>query len=63
MFKPLKLQPQQKLYAYVVCWYVLEAFPANSLDPNQEQSDLGPLCLSLYLDLLNTSGKNCSRRL
>ena len=31
---PLKRQSQQKSSAFVVCWNVLEAFPANSVDPD-----------------------------
>ena len=34
-FRWLKRQSQQKLSAFVVCWNDLEAFPGNSVDPDQ----------------------------
>ena len=43
------------LSVYVVCWIFLQTFQthfciqANSVDPDQEQSDLGPCCLQKWL--------------
>ena len=40
---------------YVVCWIFLQTFKTyvciqtNSVDPDQEQSDLGPHCLQKWL--------------
>ena len=42
-------QLQQKSSAFLVSWSVLEASIANSVDPDQEQSVLGPRGLLLYL--------------
>ena len=47
-----ELEQQQNLKmssAFLVCWNVEEASMANSVDPDQEQSVLGPHCLFLYL--------------
>ena len=45
----LKCQSQEKMSAYVICWNALEALWGKSVNPDQDQFDLGPHCLPIYL--------------
>ena len=66
-YLPLMRQLQQKSSAFLVCWNVLEASMANSVDSSRlllwEQSVLGPRCLLLYLIHRKCKSIICSRRL
>ena len=50
-------QSQQKLSAFLVCWNVLEASMANSVDPDQT-APIGAVCFGstlLFASMLNSS--------
>ena len=53
---PLMRQSQQKSSAFLVCWNALEAFMANSVDPDQT-APLGAVCsgTTLFASMLNSS--------
>ena len=58
----LKVQITMQVIHFVVCRDVLGVSSANSVGPDQEQSDLGQHCLPLYSNKSMVLANKCSRR-